>query len=78
MSDEEIRYSINYAPVSVHIVVKRQLLVLHYLPLRKNTHSDVWPNLPLCDMTIWITAVIRESTDASTFSSIDELRRRIN
>ena len=62
-----------HEPVSVNVVVERQLLVLQYGPLGKNPHSHLVANGPFCDIAIGVATVVCESPDPAFFSRVDEL-----
>jgi hypothetical protein len=60
-------------PITVDVIVERQLLVLLDRTIRKDAHPNVLPNRPLCDVTIRIAGVICETADPAAFCRIDEL-----
>jgi hypothetical protein len=60
-------------PVSVYVVVERQLLILLDRPTCKDAHPDAFAYLPLGDVTVWATAVICETANAASFGRIDVL-----
>ena len=62
-----------YLPVSVHVVVERQLLVLLDGTVREDAHADMLPDRPLRDIAIGIAAVVGETADTPALGSIDEL-----
>lgn len=61
------------SPVSIDIVIERQLLIGFDVALGKDSHTHLVANRPLGDHTIGITRVIQESTLASLFSGVDKL-----
>lgn len=62
-------------PISINVVVEGQLFVLLDIPFREDTHADIVADGPFCHITIWITAVVGETTDSTTFGCVDELNR---
>jgi hypothetical protein len=65
-----------HAPVAVHIVVESQLFILLDASVCKDAHSYMLPNCPFGNITVGITAVVCEATDASSLSGIDILEIR--
>ena len=63
-------------PVSVYVVVERQFFVPLDTPICKNAHPDALAYLPLGDITVWVTAVIYEPSNAASFGCIDVLDSR--
>ena len=63
-------------PVSVDVVVERQLLILFDVPLSVYPHSDMLPNRPFRYVAIRIAAVVRKTPDSASFRRVDELRGR--
>ena len=63
-----------HRPVSIDVVVERQLLVLQYSPLGKNPHSHSVPDGPFCNETIGVAAVVCKPPDPAFLGRVDELR----
>jgi hypothetical protein len=63
----------NDAPVTVNIVIESELFIFLYAATSKDTHAVVASNGPLGHITIWRTAVIQKSADASSFGCINVL-----
>lgn len=63
------------SPVSIHIVVERQLFVLLNVPFREDAHPDILAHSPLGYVAVWATTVVGETTNATILRSIDELQR---
>ena len=63
-------------PISIDVIVERQLLVLLDGAVREDAHADVVANSPFRDIAIRIAAVISKSTDAPALSGINELRNK--
>jgi hypothetical protein len=61
-------------PIAIDVVVKRQFFVLLDRAIREDAHPDVLPDRPLCDIAVWVARVIGETTNATAFCGIDELR----
>ena len=66
------------APISIHVVVERQLFVLEDIPLREYTHPDSVTDVPLGNITVWVAAVVGEAADASALGCVDELKTGVN
>jgi len=62
-------------PITIDVIVERQFLVLLDRAIRENAHPNVLPDRPLCDVTIWVAGMIRETADPAALRGIDELRR---
>ena len=60
-------------PISIDVIVERQLLVLLDGAVREDAHADVLSDRPLRDIAIGIAAVVGETADTSALGSIDEL-----
>lgn len=63
----------NVLPITVDVVVKRQLLVLLDRTVGENAHADVVPDSPLRDIAVGITAMVGEPTDTTTLCGVDVL-----
>ncbi len=61
-------------PVAIDIVVECQLLILLDTSLGKYSHPYMRTNGPLCNITVWITAVVGKTADTSAFRCIDKLK----
>lgn len=62
-----------HSPISINIIIKSQLLILPNLPHREYPHPYVLPYRPLRDVAIWVTAVVRESSNTAFFGGVYEL-----
>ena len=61
------------APITVDIVIERQLLVLLNLSLGINSHPHSRSDRPLRDITVGITAVVCESSNTAALCCINKL-----
>jgi hypothetical protein len=64
-----------YAPITVHIVVKRQLLIPLDVPIGENTHPNVVSNRPFGNIAIRATTMVGETAYAASFGGVNELYR---
>ena len=62
-----------YLPVSVHVVVERQLLVLFDRPIGEDTHPNVLPDCPFCNIAVGIATMVGEAAFTPALCCIDEL-----
>ena len=62
------------APVSVHIIIKRQLFVLLDMSICKDAHPDTLAHLPLGDVTVRAAAVVSETANAASLGRVDVLK----
>jgi hypothetical protein len=62
-------------PITIDVIVERQFCVIFDRAIRENAHPDVLPDRPLCDVAVWVTGVICETTDPAVLRCVDELRR---
>jgi hypothetical protein len=62
-------------PITIDVIIERELLILLDRTIRENAHPDVLPDRPLCNVAIRVARVVRESTDSTTLGCIDELQR---
>jgi hypothetical protein len=62
-------------PVSIDIVVECEFLVLQDVTLCKDAHANMVIYCPLCDVAVWLAAVICETTNPAALRRIDELRK---
>ena len=60
-------------PITINVVVEGDFLVLRNIPLGIDAHTHPRPNRPFCHITVRVTAVIRESPNATTSGRVDEL-----
>ena len=63
------------APITIDVIVEGQPLVLLDVTIGENAHSNVSADSPLGNVAVWITAVVRKSTNAAALRRIDELSR---
>ena len=61
-----------YVPISIHVVVERELLILLYPTLGEDAHPDSLSYSPFCDITIRRAGMIREAPDATPLGCVDE------
>ena len=66
-----------YIPISIDIIVECELFVLLDVTLGKDPHANMVANRPLCDVTIRLAAVIRESANSSALCRVDKLRAKM-
>lgn len=64
---------LSFVAISINVVVECQLLALLHIALSKDAHPHVFSDLPFGDVTVWVTAVINESGDASFFRCVEIL-----
>ena len=62
-------------PVTIDIVVERQLFVLLNRPVGEDAHSDAVANGPLRDVAIWVTTVVGKPANTTALRRVDELSR---
>jgi hypothetical protein len=61
-------------PIAVNIVVESELFPLLNIPAGEDAHADLVAYRPLGDITIWITAMVSESSNTAAFGCIDILK----
>lgn len=57
--------------ISVHVVVEGELFAREDIALCKDAHAHVLADVPLCDVAVWVTAVVDETSHASLFCCIE-------
>lgn len=63
------------SPISIHVVVKGDLLIVMYIPLGEDTHPQPPPYNPFLDFTVGVTRVICKSADPTLLRGIDVLNK---
>lgn len=60
-------------PITIHIIVERQFLMLLNITFSKNAHSNMLVDGPSCDIAVGVATVVSKSTNSSALGGIDEL-----
>lgn len=63
-------------PVSIHIVVERELLVFEDFAFGEDTHTNFVSNIPFGDIAVGVTAVVRESANVAFLGGVDVLSQK--
>ena len=59
--------------VAVYVVVEGELLALEDVSFCKDAHPHPLADDPLCDVAVWVAAVVREPTDPALLGRVEEL-----
>lgn len=69
----EIRVASDDIPITVHIVVESELLILLDVTISKDAHANMGSNSPFGYVAVWSAAVIQKSSDASSLGGVNVL-----
>jgi hypothetical protein len=69
----EIRIASDDVPITVHVVVESELLILLDVTISKDTHANMGSDSPFGYVAVWSATVIQKSSDASSLGGVNVL-----